>query len=989
MGLNLGVMSAAVTLDDKDYRSKLSGLESASESTFKKIASLAAGYLSIRAFFGFAQSGVQAFANLETAAWNFSQVFQEIPAEASAAEAEMRKLYKLSETTSKNMLSRAADQLQAFGFSAQKSLELARKAAERGIDLASFKGGSQADAVDAIVSALTGQTERMKRFGVVIHQDSEAFKQLTASIQKNTGATELQARTQAVLQTIIEQTKNAEGDYRKEGSTIAQQQMDIAEATIRAKTALGAFLAEGVSPLMDHWNNLLVGFAETDPAMQRLEIRAVAAAAAFAMLAKFSALAKANAVVSSVAENFTFSGVQAKAEADAVAAAENLKVAAAAKTEAYMEARAQLESVRAAKSQAEAAAVALEYEKNELSKVKSSTASADAIAAAEARVALAKQNSRNADLALSKAQAKLTASRNVARTATIQCAAAEKADAAAKLVNAQATTAFGRAQIVLSRGMTAVKTAANGLAASLGPVGAAMIALSAVYMAFQYISEKNRKELEGQIELAQEQANAAREQAQANEKSRQEDVAQFARLKELAKYERLNNSEKKEAETIIKRLTQIYGNLDVSIDAVTGKIKIGAKAWSDMNDAQKQALGQDLNKQLLASVDLTAAQLNNLRSELGSYWADWGVNQIATSMAQWVMPKEHDRLERTRYTDEQNQLDDAMKLKSVEEQIVALERMRNALIEKGEKENANRVNEVIEGLKKQVELRKQLDQWRDSSKSGVPDKEPVPAPSPQNMEAESKAIRAAQTSLESREWEIKFNAASIDEQIGMLDKKLADVFSRQSGKYGTIDDFKNADRAAMTEQELKDLQEIVELEAKRNQLRKRSVDLFRQESESYGRFLQQREKRLKDSAIERRIKTEEKAGNRAGVDAIINREYEKARDAAKRLQREYEQAVKDAQADKILTEEEKKRIADLRSRMQEAMSDEDRWRERGLSDREDKKEKGNIRNAVGAWSAEMLTALLGGRQTPEEETAKNTKEMVRLAREQLKKKNTW
>ena len=158
MSLDLGVMSAAVTLDDADYRRKLSGMEAASEGTFKRIAQFAAGYLTGRALIGFAQAGVQAFADLETASWNFDQVFKKIPRAAAEAEAEMRSTYKLSETTSKTMLSTAADQLQAFGFSAEKSLELARKASQRGIDIASFKGGNQAEAVNAIVSALTGQT---------------------------------------------------------------------------------------------------------------------------------------------------------------------------------------------------------------------------------------------------------------------------------------------------------------------------------------------------------------------------------------------------------------------------------------------------------------------------------------------------------------------------------------------------------------------------------------------------------------------------------------------------------------------------------------------------------------------------------------------------------------------------------------------------------------------------------------------------------------
>lgn len=50
---------------------------------------------------------------------------------------------------------------------------------------------------------------------------------------------------------------------------------------------------------------------------------------------------------------------------------------------------------------------------------------------------------------------------------------------------------------------------------------------------------------------------------------------------------------------------------------------------------------------------------------------------------------------------------------------------------------------------------------------------------------------------------------------------------------------------------------------------------------------------------------------------------------------------------------------------------------------------GDKNNVVGSFSAAILEAMLGGKQTPEAETAKHTKEMVRLAREQLKKKVTW
>ena len=47
MGFDLGTVSATVVLDDSDYRRGLSGLESASAGTFRRIAGYAAGYLSV------------------------------------------------------------------------------------------------------------------------------------------------------------------------------------------------------------------------------------------------------------------------------------------------------------------------------------------------------------------------------------------------------------------------------------------------------------------------------------------------------------------------------------------------------------------------------------------------------------------------------------------------------------------------------------------------------------------------------------------------------------------------------------------------------------------------------------------------------------------------------------------------------------------------------------------------------------------------------
>ena len=65
MGLNLGVMSAAVTLDVSQYRRNLSGLENESDKSFQRIAKAATGYLTVRSLFGFASGAMAEFSKLE------------------------------------------------------------------------------------------------------------------------------------------------------------------------------------------------------------------------------------------------------------------------------------------------------------------------------------------------------------------------------------------------------------------------------------------------------------------------------------------------------------------------------------------------------------------------------------------------------------------------------------------------------------------------------------------------------------------------------------------------------------------------------------------------------------------------------------------------------------------------------------------------------------------------------------------------------------
>ena len=119
--------------------------------------------------------------------------------------------------------------------------------------------------------------------------------------------------------------------------------------------------------------------------------------------------------------------------------------------------------------------------------------------------------------------------------------------------------AFGKLGSVISSftgGRMAALTAGFGALISIGVAAWDKLTLSAEEYAAKTEMAANRAD-KAQAKLTQQHI---------------EDSGYMARLQELADKERLSNDSKIEAANLIKMLTSRYGDLGVSIDAVTGKI---------------------------------------------------------------------------------------------------------------------------------------------------------------------------------------------------------------------------------------------------------------------------------------------------------------------------------------------------------------------------------------------------------------------------------
>lgn len=998
MSYNLGVMSAAVVLDDKQFQKSLTGLENRSETAFKNIAAAAAGYLTLRAVGKFYSDAIKVYSDLEEATNKFNVVFQGMGKDTSRVLSELRREFGQSELSAKQMLSGTGDILTGFGFDRRMSLDLSEGTAKLAADLASFSNyaGGAKGASEALTKAMLGETEQAKMLGIVIRQDSEEYKELVKQAQ-TTGVTidaigktfkvtsEQQAKAVAALALAYKQSPNAIGDFARSQDSIANQTQILKNNLDELYSTIGKDLSGSYAAALQGSNSLLKSYTDLSPATRGLLNETLALGAAIAVLGKSGALKLLNGAAGSMAKNMSggwLAGVREKAEADAVAASEAKKRAEYAKTDAFREARAAAQSVRISRLQEKEYQAALMQAKFNMQSAKDSGDPAK-LAEAEKQLAKAKNEVTKSQLAQSKAVQELTNKHAAARAAVVQHAAAVKASNVATAASAKTATLAGRAQMVMAAGLNAVKTAANGVAAALGPVGAAMLALSAAYMLINRENKKYLQELELQQDLARQKLEAVNEEVANNERLRAEDDKRFFRLKELSAFERLNNSEKEEARKIIQELSGRYRNLNIELDTTTGKILAQAGAWEELSKVQAAQARKDATKKANANQQRLAAELVNLRNEFGS----WYTNSNAAAMIADLFSKAGvdafgEKAGITydiKNTALQKQFDQIMKLQTAEKQLSAFEKMRNDFIAKGDKKRVEQVSKVLAALQAQVKLEKELEKVRkEGAKNGKPNGQ---------TQEKSKAERAAAEALKNRQWELQFTLSDPDKQLAMIQEKIDKIFSQASGKYANLDAFKAASttdegRSAMNAADLAAAKEILELEERRRQIREESSNVFEREAQHYKSLLDSESRRQAERQKEESFRAAQEHG--AGID-FAKQELFKAQAAAKTLQDQYQEAVKLAKADQIFSKEERRRVQDLRSQIQSALSDADKWRGRIDTGATVEQE---ARKSVGAWSVAELNALLASGNSPQEQTAKNTKTMVELQRRMLEKESS-
>jgi hypothetical protein len=113
-------------------------------------------------------------------------------------------------------------------------------------DLASFNNSSPEDAINAIGSALRGEAEPLRRYGVLLDDAALKAEAMALGIFDGTGKLSTQQKVLAAYEVILKQTTDAQGDFARTADGLANTQRILSAAVGDATAEIGLGLVDAI-----------------------------------------------------------------------------------------------------------------------------------------------------------------------------------------------------------------------------------------------------------------------------------------------------------------------------------------------------------------------------------------------------------------------------------------------------------------------------------------------------------------------------------------------------------------------------------------------------------------------------------------------------------------------------------------------------------------------------------------------------------------------
>jgi len=154
----------------------------------------------------------------------------------------------------------------SIGLTQDASADLSMDVVSLSSDLASFNNLDPTEVLEKLRSGLTGETEPLKALGININQAMIEAKAMEMGLADLDGNLSTAAITQARYALILEQSKNAQGDFARTSDGLANKTRINKAAFENVKTALGDKLLPVITQASSLFLPLLDRFSKLSPA---------------------------------------------------------------------------------------------------------------------------------------------------------------------------------------------------------------------------------------------------------------------------------------------------------------------------------------------------------------------------------------------------------------------------------------------------------------------------------------------------------------------------------------------------------------------------------------------------------------------------------------------------------------------------------------------------------------------------------------------------
>lgn len=261
-----GIRGAKGDIDNLGY--KIGQFSRAAAQAFAVVAA-AATVMAIK----IGKDSIEAASNLNESVAKTRVIFGEASAEIQAFSKTTARALGISQREALDAASTFATFGKAAGLSGKNLTNFSTDLTKLSSDFASFFNTNPQDAITAIGAALRGESEPIRKYGILLNDATLKAKALEMGLYDGTGALDQQARVLAAYKVILEQSSDAQGDFARTSEGLANQQRILNASWEDAKAGLGEALLPIAVKFVNYLNTTMIpiikevaeGFSGTDP----------------------------------------------------------------------------------------------------------------------------------------------------------------------------------------------------------------------------------------------------------------------------------------------------------------------------------------------------------------------------------------------------------------------------------------------------------------------------------------------------------------------------------------------------------------------------------------------------------------------------------------------------------------------------------------------------------------------------------------------------